>query len=52
MSCLSQGTWGKPTEVERLSYVFVREEEEGSKKLGRSAFLDRLALSANLPVGA
>ena len=52
MSCLSQGTWGKPPEVERLSGVFVREEEEVSKKLVRNALLDRLALSPNLPVSA
>ena len=52
MSCLSQGTWGKPPKVERLSRVFVREEEEVSKKLVGNAFLDRLALSANLPVSA
>ena len=52
MPSLSQGTWGKPPEVERLSGVFVREEGEVSKKLVRNAFLDRLALSANLPVGA
>jgi len=32
--------------------VFVREEEEVSKKLVRSVFLDRLALSVNLPVSA
>jgi integrase len=40
------------SEVERLSGVFVREEDEVSKKLVRSALLDRLAFTPNLPVSA
>ena len=40
------------SEGKRLSGVFVREEEEVSKKLVRNALLDRLALTPNLLVSA